>query len=78
MLATLSIELIKMWAKRALVGVALIAAMAGWYKIENRGARKVVAKVETNNARVNKAADDAGRKSVAGVGGVRNPYQRAD
>lgn len=69
---------IRKWFYRAAVAVAVSVGMWGWFKIEQRGARKVVAKVERNNATVTKAADDAGRKSLSGAGGVRNPYQRVD
>lgn len=40
------------------------------------GAEKAVAKIEKATKDVVKKADAAGRKSVSGTGGVRNPHYR--
>lgn len=64
------------WVGIVLVGAGLLTA----YNTQQRkiGGRQVAHKVEKNNAQVTAKADAAGNKSLSGVGGVRNPYERAD
>lgn len=61
--------------------IAIAAGIAGlftWFVVEQRskGAKSAMTKVEKSNAKVAKAADDAGRKSLDGAHGVRNRFYR--
>ena len=46
------------------------------WRSESKGAANAVAKIEKATTDVVKKADAAGRKSVSGTGGVRNPHYR--
>ena len=61
--------------------VAGLVAFGGWRlwdvsKQRSIGEQRAVAKIEKATKDVVKKADAAGRKSVSGTGGVRNPHYR--
>lgn len=64
------------------IGAAVLVALVAFDRVriwnaENRGAEKVIAQVERNNASVSHKADAAGRKSLdQNAPGARNPYYR--
>ncbi len=80
----LLLKLLK-WAVTPIGGVLSAAAgvtvlvLSFAYSQQSIGARKVVAKQETQNAKARTAADAASRRSLdADARGVLNPFYRAD
>ncbi len=58
---------------------ALIAAGGLWYGVEQRGAKRAVAKIEARNAKAIANADTAGAASRNPKSrGLRDPYARND
>lgn len=70
------IDLFKLIGGGVAVSVLVGSCVARDWRIEQRGAAKTVAKIEKATTDVVKKADAAGRKSVSGTGGVRNPHYR--
>lgn len=66
------------------VGVVIVIALFAWDKVrisnaETRGANKATAKVEAKNNAAVSLSNSAGAASRnSAVGGVRDPYTRAD